>query len=648
MKRFPHYLRPVKGNHWPQCILCVDVVGDTFTENHNPRMLKEVLNSWSSSVLERNGDDYNIRFHVCGQSVSGFWETLYKASQYASSLWVMSYRATRLWNLLALWEEIENGRIIIAERPNATAIRECILYGMRGPDSTSPQWPVSASSMSRLLGNAIGYLVSADPPNIIKARFQTLKQWFTWVDMRNYGVDRPSDIADGSSGCNWLAAGARSITAAVNAAKLGSLRPTAGSQAMHGFRTSYYKGGIYVATGFDWTAIETAGYYGGRCECRTIGVVKQTVVCGDFSSQYCRLCRDQELPIRFLSYQRATKDDTVGPVGLYGQSIATVDIETDEPAYPYRRPANPVYGGRAENDPALTPARYADTDIIYPIGRFTTTLCGPELQDAVSHGRVKKWHCWAVYELQPALREYATAILQLRGRAERFGDAVGVQLAKRLGNSLPGKFGERHQDWTYAPEASCDVQYGEWYAPDSTGELQRYRAIAGVTYRLGKLEYSQEAVPAIAAWVTSLGRMALLETIRLAGWNNVYYYDTDSIFTNSNGWENLRGWCGAFIAGQSILRKIGESDDAEFHGIKHYRFGGKYVCAGMSGSGVILPISGPAYQRTPTPTEMVRAGQRPVQIVQTVSGERAALYRHGTVGVDGKVSPIVLQEWKAM
>jgi hypothetical protein len=258
---------------------------------------------------------------------------------------------------------------------------------------------------------------------------------------------------------------------------------------------------------------------------------------------------------------------------------------------------------------------------------------------------VKRWHSWATYEMQPALCEYATAILSMRANAERCGDTVAIQLAKRLGNSLPGKFGERRKDWTYCPNASCDVQYGEWYSPDSNGELHRYRAIGGVVHREGTLEYAMDAVPAIAAWVTSLGRMALLNAIRLAGWENVYYYDTDSIFCNREGWVRLK--CNEDYKYERTLklRPLGEDAEAEFLGIKHYGFGGKYVCAGEPRTLTRMPGGAFGFTRSITPTESIRAGERPVQREILLEEPGDAKYRHGIVGADGRVSPIVLTEW---
>jgi hypothetical protein len=638
-------MRPVKGGQWPRSILCCDVMGKFYTIKTNGIAKTESLVSWSAALMTKQGVDYAIWQMACGGSAIGFWQMLHRVAEEISPTWIMSHSACRAWNLLSLWEEIENGRIIMAERPNMQACYDGILSRMRRYDSPSSKWPISAGSVSRLLGNAHGYMVSGDPPNILRSRFSGQKDWWQWVDIQNYGITRPDGIADGKSTVEWLCAATRSMSVALHNYHLGSLRPTAGSQALHGFRRTYYKGGIYVGSRREALEAESAGYYGGRCECCRIGASGCVVIAGDFASQYCRLCRDHAVPVRCTACKLASGGETHSPLDSESGIIGRVDIETEEPAYPYRR----VVCGNGDSD---TQARdrsavsaAVDTDIIYPIGRFTTTLCGPELKDAAEHGRIKRWHSWCEYKMQPALSGYATAILSMRADAERTGDTVTTQLSKRLGNSLPGKFGERRKDWTYSPQSSCDIDYGEWYSPDSNGNMCRYRAIAGVVHRESAREWAEEAVPAISAWITSLGRMALLRAIRCAGWENVYYYDTDSIFTNQIGWDNLCRRGMVAVNGGEGLRHIGTDENPQFIGIKNYKFAGKMVCAGMPNTGGVAIGSGWTYQRSPTPTEMARVGERPRQQTVLVTVDFSKKYRHGVVDVYGIVSPIRLAEW---
>jgi hypothetical protein len=608
-KRFPHYMRPTKGGKWPRSIVTVDVTGGTSSYHGSPVDYEESLKTWHCRLHERVDSVYGPQHGISGSTKVQFWNYLRSVSTYAGPLWIVSYGACRAWHLLGVWEGIEDGEIIIAESNQSRIARSSVLRDMRGMDSC---WS---------------------------------SEWWIWIDIRNYGVDCPTGVSPGADRVAWLSAAMLSVTRAVNSTKLGSLRPTAGSQALHGFRCSYYKGGIYAGAGRQTDEIERAAYYGGRCECCFTGIANSTIVSGDFASQYCRLCRDNGIPVRCVSYTRSAGNETVPTYSSVSSCIADVDIETDEAAYPYRRSTNAARQPRNPRCGESSPVSYGDTDIIYPVGRFRTVLCGPELKDAVDHGRVRRWHTWSQYELQPALTDYAKAILALRASCENENDVVGVQLAKRLGNCLPGKFGERMSRWVYAPNAACDIEYGEWYAADADGELRRFRAIAGVVHRQEREEWSEEAVPAIAAWITSLGRKVLLDHIRTAGWRHVYYYDTDSLFVDEHGWANLAGADFLYCADGPYLREIGRANNAAFYGIKHYSFGNRNVCAGMPYSGSHAYADGHSYIHVPTPAEFARKGDRPSERGRVTKIYRRVEYRHGTVGPDGRVSPLVVEEW---
>jgi hypothetical protein len=84
-----------------------------------------------------------------------------------------------------------------------------------------------------------------------------------------------------------------------------------------------------------------------------------------------------------------------------------------------------------------------------------------------------------------------------------------------------------------------------------------------------------ESCPIIAAYVTSYGRSLLFNYCDIAGNNNVYYVDTDSLFVNEVGYRNLkRNNC---INPYEIGKLKLESSDKQciFFGPKDYLFNAK-------------------------------------------------------------------------
>jgi hypothetical protein len=110
--------------------------------------------------------------------------------------------------------------------------------------------------------------------------------------------------------------------------------------------------------------------------------------------------------------------------------------------------------------------------------------------------------------------------------------------------------------------------------------LARWRALAWRCYREHIGGYTPDACPAIAAWISSHGRLRLLEAIRCAGWSQVLYCDTDSVMVTEGGARRLEE--GGLIRegewGALYLKTV--CADLELYGPKHYREGERVVCAG--------------------------------------------------------------------
>jgi hypothetical protein len=297
-------------------------------------------------------------------------------------------------------------------------------------------------------------------------------------------------------------------------------------------------------------------------------------------------------------------------------------VETDEPNYPLRR----------------------DGMVIYPVGRFTTTLCGPELLRAAGLGHIKAVHSIAWYKRETCMDTYVKALYKLRVHYE---DSLQWELAavcKAMMNALPGKMGQWDRRWIACPNMRAPCMYGEWWGSDETGEPCRYRAIGGTVQRNLTLGYSPDSCPAIAAWVQSVARIKLLDVIRYVGWHNVYYYDTDSIFMNESGHDKINWQVqarGEKIGFPTLRSSAGQ---LEVRGIKYYNLDGHVTCAGLPAMRATNREADQGNIVDTPPSAFFRRGQRPEAAHEQVKYSRVDTYVFGDVQPDGRVTPLHINE----
>lgn len=645
MTRYRHYLQPTVKHTFPHTILCVDCVSRSDVVQQTARKQVEELVTWHVTNLVRAENRYQVVSCVTGRSQQSWWQYLSEIVSSGVSVWCVSNRCVRSWSLLGLWEELEANRWTLEGEDERTKEDRDTAVRRLQQASYDPLRRLSDSTVQDVLAARRGYLCIEDTPNIACLRPTDGRRQCTWIDLRNYGVDVPLTTEPGSISARFIASFLMRYTSALYHYNLGSLKPTTGAQALGGFRAGYLRSAIYAHT--DKIALdgERLAYYGGRCECFRIGVVPSPVYHADFRSAYGAVQRDCAVPVR-LNGRVANPDSSEAEryCASYGV-IASVDVETDEEAYPYRRTIKASGIGARNADVTDACSFNADTDIIYPIGRYTTTLCGPELQDALERGRIKRWHWLQYYDLEPALRDYANAIYEMRCTAEGAGDSDIATVAKRLLVSLPGKFGQRDRRWIYCPEMSTDQSYGEWYGSNQRGEPCRYRAIAGKVQRDEMLGWSDNAVPSVAAWITSAARIKLLAAIRIAGWAHTYYTDTDSVMVDESGLMKLESAGLIRQHTMGFLEIKGPPAITEIYGVKHYVESGRLTCAGLPKGQCEDYGDGKHYWYHQTAAEQARSGKRPEATRVLRVYDRGGKYRHRVVGEDGRTTPIVLSEW---
>src|SRR5205807_1547071 len=131
------------------------------------------------------------------------------------------------------------------------------------------------------------------------------------------------------------------------------------------------------------------------------------------------------VPAKLESFSCSLANPDPFPIDNIEECIADVEISTSQANYPFRQ----------------------SNHCVYPVGRFWTTLCGPELLHAYSRNRIIRFGRWARYSLSCLFGDYVRCLWDMRCRYKDRGDAVKANLCKWLLNSLAGKFGQRSRRW---------------------------------------------------------------------------------------------------------------------------------------------------------------------------------------------------------
>jgi hypothetical protein len=596
--RYPHFLAAMADKLGPQRVVCVDPVSDVIPRSENVTTRTEILASWNAVCLDRADGELAESWSAAGRSAATFWDVLQYELAKPGLIWLVSYQCTRAWALLGLWDLLQAGQARIAGG-DARAVYDPVVHAARAKP---------------------GLLVVEDPPNIAQLRIGASHAQILWIDCRNWGVSCSPGIDRGKAVVGDLA------SLVVRLDRLGSdgvglaLAPTAAGAAWRSWRSGVGKKGIHCHANQAALDLERAAHIGGRCEAFRLGKLAGKWYHLDFRSAYAAVMKEETLPIRLEHCERLDNDKDIYYRSELCRAVATVSLDTDEPAYPLLK----------------------DGLIIYPIGRFTTTLCGPELVDAYEKGRTRDWHETAVYELDLVTPAWVSALYIARCCADHNEDRQVSDYCKAVINSLPGKLGQRFRCWEVKHGALSPEPWGEWHQQDKDGKLTRWRSLAGVVQKEIVGGYGQDAVPAMAAWINSCGRMRLLHAIRVAGWEETAYVDTDSIFVSETGLDRLvnAGMVYEGSLGKLEVRSCPAS--LEILGVKHYCEDSRIKYAGCPRGVWTESSDGKSRWYTPPAAEGAKRRHAIEATSTKVLMQNPGPYRHGVVEAGGRVRPFRL------
>lgn len=400
----------------------------------------------------------------------------------------------------------------------------------------------------------------------------------------------------------------------------GSWGITIAQQAWNLYRHRHYHTPIHVHDDAEVLRWERQAYMGGRTECFKIGKISGPLYDLDVNSLYPSVMSSGEFPVKLLS--KGVGVDGYREAMNYPERIvlAHVLVSTTIPAYPKR----------------------SASGLIFPVGRYWTWLCGPELRWAHEHGNIVDVQEWATYQSAPIFRDYVNYLYPLRLKYKERGETYRAFLCKLLLNSLYGKFGQRGYRWDVTRKAHADDP-PQWSERDLvTGEVMRYRRVADVVQCLTRDDEWRHSCPIIAACVTSYGRMRLWGYMMHAGLDNVYYCDTDSLLVNDDGYNRLARYIDPSRLG--ALRLVKQVGEATIYTPKDYILDGTVKRKGIRPNAEEIAPGVYRQEQFVGMLGMIREGDTSRQRIRRVIKRLRRVYLKGRVQDDGRVDPFILDE----
>lgn len=348
------------------------------------------------------------------------------------------------------------------------------------------------------------------------------------------------------------------------------------------------------------------------------GQLRGPLVHFDVRSMYPTLLRDQDYPVHLFSHRTTyTVRDLVELQDQFG-IVASVRLDTERPEYPHRS------GDR----------------VTFPVGQFTSVLCGPELRRALADGIVTRVNSASVYHLGKPYQEAAAELLEMRAAAKRTGNPHWELFVKLLSNALAGKLAQRTGRWVEDTSIGARVPWGEWIEVDAdSGVSTRFRALSGLAFRYDRSDMGVGTLMAGYAFLTSYGRYRMRQLRELLPARSVVSQDTDGLWCTRRAVEVIRNTSNLVGSEPGQLRETARTNWGRWWGPKHYLTADGWTLAGVHTPP--RPHDGTTWTER-TSFNPVRSGatEAPVSILEVIRDcSLSLLPAGGTVGGNGWLNP---------
>ena len=346
---------------------------------------------------------------------------------------------------------------------------------------------------------------------------------------------------------------------------LGNFMPTIAGQAWTAFKHRFMKDELLVHNYSKILEMEKQSYRGGRCEAFRIGKFEDVYYL-DINSMYPYVMKEYEYPTKLVSskiVENCSLDDIRETLDAGLFVLADCNLLMKKPVIACKR-----------------------KKLIFPIGKVKQTLTSPEIEyllDNPDCGEIVKVNKTVSYSKAKIFSDYVDYFYKLRKSGV---SSAQEAMIKVLLNSLYGKFG---QHTSSSPILVTDGDLIRMYLnimketgsfEVSTGLKEKYVKLGDKLYHVKSDDtgFARDSIPIIASTVTAFSRNMLYGTMKKAGTENVLYCDTDSVFVNADGYENLKGEIDSKKLGKLKLEKSGNGC---IYGAKDYVFNDEVKLKGI-------------------------------------------------------------------
>jgi len=398
---------------------------------------------------------------------------------------------------------------------------------------------------------------------------------------------------------------------------LGKFSYTKPSQAFNAFRHRFMHHVIYIHKEKEVQEIERKCYFGGRCE-----MFEQGKITGgpfrsyDINSMYPFVMQQEKFPFKLRYFVPNMTKSMLNAVLSEFLVCSHVTLDTDKPFYPVR----------------------GKTRTVFPIGKFDTYLCTPELKVAIAENHVVKIHETAVYQAAVLFDDFVDYFYNMRKKYIRENNHIMQYLCKIILNSFYGKFAEQipiTETWDTDDES---VKREKIVIIGKQGLFSMYQIMKKVIIEKEKVS-GKRAFCAIAAHVTSYARALLNEIMFKIMKGKILYCDTDSIKIRRkdltyNIDKNKLG----------SLKYEGETHKFIIHGLKDYRWGSTKIMKGVKKGSKQIGANEFLGERFLKPKTLMRRGIADHVVIVESPKVLKRNYEKGVVLPNRKIRPYCLPE----
>jgi len=605
--RFNHYLSKNEKSEKPQNILIIDTEANIKKINFRKQI--HTFRLGSANYLQLVDDDYKITSYTY-YSLEQFYKILDNLLRSKIRLYLVAHNMSYDYTILGIDDYLVSRNFDV----EVFAIDSVFIVIARNQETQTTLTFYDSMNYWRTSLAEIGKMIHTE--KMIQPDF--------------YNVDNDSLMEYCQNDVLVLTNAILKYIDFIQKNDLGNFRLTIGSQALTSFRHRFMlENKLLIHTFQDILDMEVESYRGGRTEVFKLGKMNDIYKL-DVNSMYPYVMHDERIPIKPLSNQ-LLDDYSIDDLRQNDNfALANCVIEINQQ----------VIGKKI------------DGKLIFPIGKFQTVITNPEIRYILNHpeiGKIINLNKIVFYESEIIFKDYVDFFYNIKRNAET---KVEEKMAKLFLNSLYGKFAQRQ---FFNPIEETERS---WYILDAmeriesnrllemkvdSGEIENFISISGKVYKLLQPKgLGNNSIPIISSAITSYARIYLWELIYQAGLKNVFYCDTDSLFVNEQGLNNLKNHLNDEKLG---MLKVEDFGNVNIRGVKDYSFNGINRIKGIGKKDIKIDentflqdhfiTKKSKYQQTVSSGEIV---------VITIEKKLKRNYTKGIVENNGIVKPFVLCE----